>query len=183
MNSHWRTATDKRFIKSIYDRIDLFYGKEDQIKILDLGVEYYNYDCHTFIKNENIKYWQLEPFRISEENDGFFHCKVEECLEKYHGNEGTFDLILDFGVFGWNGIRFSQEKQKKYTDTIYKLLKDDGLYILHSDRIEEDPEYKINIEKFIKPRFHEVDMMGFNHWEVITCPNYGTIWDIRFWKK
>ena len=91
--------------------------------------------------------------------------------------------MLDFGVLGWNGIRFSQEEQKKYTDTIYKLLKDGGLYILHGDRVEEDPEYKINVEKFIKPRFHKAEIMGLNHWEIITCPNYGTIWDIRYWKK
>ncbi len=30
----------------------------------------------------------------------------------------TFDCILDFGVLGWNGIRFSQEEQKKYKDIL-----------------------------------------------------------------
>ena len=183
MDHHWKTATDKKFIKKIYDQIDSFYGKTDTVRVLDLGVEYYNYDCNDFIKNKNIEYWQLEPFGVSENNDGFFHCKVENCLEKYPGNEGKFDLVLDFGVLGWNGIRFSQEEQKKYIDTIYKLLKDGGLYILHGERVEEDPEYKINVEKFIKPRFHKAEIMGLNHWEIITCPNYGTIWDIRFWKK
>ena len=54
MDPHWINATDKRFIKTIYDRLDSFYGKKDGIKILDLGVEYYNHDCRTFIRNETV---------------------------------------------------------------------------------------------------------------------------------
>jgi len=182
MDNHWNYATDKKFIKKIYDQIDFFYGTEKAIKILDLGVEYYNSDCQSFIKNKNIKYWQLEPFRTSDKNDGFFHCKVEECLEKYPGNESEFDMILDFGVLGWNGIQFSQSEQEKYTNNIFKLLKPGGHYILHGDRVETKPEYIINVDKFIRPKFSQVEIMGFNSLEIITCPNHGTIWDITFWK-
>ena len=86
-------------------------------------------------------------------------------------------------MLGWNGIRFSQKEQKKYVDTILKLLKPGGLYILHGDRVEEDLEYKINVDEFIFPNFELVSVMGFNSHEVVECPRWGTIWDIRFLQK
>ena len=90
---------------------------------------------------------------------------------------------MDFGVLGWNGIRFSQKEQKKYIDTILKLLKPGGLYVLHGDRVEEDLEYKINVDEFIFPNFELVSVMGFNSHEIVKCPRWGTVWDIRFLKK
>ncbi len=179
-HSHWSTATDKIFIKNIYDNIGSYIN---QGTILDLGVEDYNFDCNKFINNNSVKYWQLEPYRVCENNDGFFHCTVQECLEKYPDNENKFDCILDFGVLGWNGIRFSQKEQKKYIDTVLKLLKPDGLYILHGDRVEEDLEYKINVDEFIFPNFKPVSVMGFNSHEVVECPRWDTVWDIRFLQK
>tara|TARA_R110000824_G_scaffold115564_2_gene266729 strand:+ start:8049 stop:8600 length:552 start_codon:yes stop_codon:yes gene_type:complete len=180
LHSHWSTATDKIFIKKIYDNIG---SHINQGTILDLGVEDYNFNCNEFIGNNSIEYWQLEPNRVCENNDGFFNCTVQECLEMYPGNENKFDSILDFGVLGWNGIRFSQKEQEKYVTTILKLLKPGGLYILHGDRVEEDMEYKINIDKFISPNFELVSVMGFKSHEIIECPRWGTVWDIRFLKK
>ena len=180
LHSHWSTATDKIFIKKIYDNIG---SHINQGTILDLGVEDYNFNCNEFIGNNSIEYWQLEPNRVCENNDGFFNCTVQECLEMYPGNENKFDSILDFGVLGWNGIRFSQKEQEKYVTTILKLLKPGGLYILHGDRVEEDMEYKINIDKFISPNFELVSVMGFKSHEIIECPRWGTVWDIRFFKK
>ena len=180
LHSHWSTATDKIFIKKIYDNIGSYIN---QGTILDLGVEDYNFNCNEFIDNNSIEYWQLEPNRVCENNDGFFNCTMQECLEMYPGNENKFDSILDFGVLGWNGIRFSQKEQEKYVTTILKLLKPGGLYILHGDRVEVDMEYKINIDKFISPNFELVSVMGFKSHEIIECPRWGTVWDIRFFKK
>ena len=183
LHSHWATATDKIFIKKIYDQIDTYFENKDNVRVLDLGVEDYNFNCYEFIKNKNIGYWQLEPYRLCTNNDGFFNCTVQECLEKYPGNENTFDLILDFGVLGWNGIKFSQIDQEKYVNVIVELLKPNGLYILHGDRVEQDEEYKINIDKFITPNFTPIKIMGFSEHEIISCPRWGTIWDIRFLQK
>ena len=80
-------------------------------------------------------------------------------------------------------IKFSQKEQEKYINTIFKLLKPSGHYILHGDEVETDPEYMVNIEEFIRPKFNPVEIMGFNSLETITCPNHGTIWNITFWKK
>ena len=46
-HSHWSTATDKIFIKKIYDNIGAYIN---QGTILDLGVEDYNFDCNGFIE-------------------------------------------------------------------------------------------------------------------------------------
>ena len=43
--------------------------------------------------------------------------------------------------------------------------------------------YKINIDKFITPNFTPIKIMGFSEHEIISCPRWGTIWDIRFLQK
>ena len=66
-HSHWSTATDKIFIKKIYESIGSFI---DSGEVLDLGVEDYNFDCNTFISNQSIKYSDNFPKHSAKWNKG-----------------------------------------------------------------------------------------------------------------
>jgi hypothetical protein len=176
----WETVTDRIFLKEVYKDV----GKHlSNGKVLDIGVEYYNSICKELIDNRNVEYWQLDPNKTSESNDGFLYCVVQDALSEYPLQKNSFDVIFDIGVFCWNGTRFSQATQKEYVESILLLLKDGGMWILHGDSIEDDPEYMVDFEKTIYPYFDLVDFMDYKKIETIECPTHGTVWEVRFLRK
>jgi hypothetical protein len=178
----WNHATDKKVQKKIYDDINSQMYEND-IYILDIGIESYNVDSKLFFNNEKIKYFQLDPNGIFTKNDGFLHCKAEDSSVTYPEFNNFFDIILDFGVFGWNGVRLIDDERKKYINNIFFLLKNDGTYILHSDREKRNPLHEIDFETQVYSVFSSKKFLGFENNLVINCPNYGTTWDIQFLKK
>jgi hypothetical protein len=179
-NQWWDTVTDRIFLKEVYRDV----GRQlEKGRVLDIGVEDYNSVCKQLIDNDNIEYWQLDPNKTSSSNDGFLYCTVQDAASKYPIQTNFFDVIFDIGVLCWNGTKFSQAEQQKYVENIMSLLKDDGLWILHGDSLETDPEYMINFEKNIYPYFELRDFAIYNKIETITCPSYGTVWEIRFLRK
>ena len=179
-NQWWDTVTDRIFLKEVYRDV----GRQlERGRVLDIGVEDYNSVCKQLIDNDNIEYWQLDPNKTSSSNDGFLYCTVQDATSKYPVQTNFFDVIFDIGVLCWNGTKFSQDEQQKYVENIMSLLKDDGLWILHGDSLETDPEYIINFEKNVYPYFELRDFATYNKIETITCPSYGTVWQIRFLRK
>tara|TARA_R100000008_G_scaffold86093_1_gene77867 strand:- start:2956 stop:3507 length:552 start_codon:yes stop_codon:yes gene_type:complete len=176
----WEKITDRIFLKEVYKDVGRYL---DFGRVLDIGVERYNSVCKELINNGNVEYWQLDPTKNYGANDGFLHCGIQDVMLKYPKQEGSFDLIFDIGVFCWNGTKFSQDDQKVYVNNILSLLKREGIWVLHGDRIEDDPEYIINFEESIYPHFELVDFMGYKKIETIECPTHGTVWDIRFLRK
>mgnify|MGYP003126402029 CR=1 FL=1 len=180
----WTQVTDRAFFIKVYHKVGLYLTGKNDPCVLDVGTKRYNSVCKGLLNNPSVKYWQLEPeAEFHENNDGFYHCTIEECIEKYPNSESKFDVIIDTGVFGWNGVRFDQKEQSVYINNILKLLKPDGIYILHADRVEQDSEYIIYYEKTIYPFFEKADFMGYSAKEYLRCDTYGTEWDIRFLKK
>jgi len=180
----WTFVTDRKFFLKVYQKVGTYLLEKEDPAVLDIGTKDYNAVCKQLIANNSVEYWQLEPYRqYHENNDGFYHCTVQECLSKYPESESKFNIIIDVGVFGWNGVRLSQEQQSLYIENILKMLKPEGKYILHADRIEEDPEYVIDHEKTILPFFKECDFMGYNGREYIQCDKHGTEWDVWFLEK
>ena len=176
----WNTVTDRIFLKEVYKDVGKHF---DEAKVLDIGVENYNSSCKTLINNPQIEYWQIDPRGFSENSDGAMHSTIQEAPDKYPESKGSFDLIFDIGVLCWNGTKFSQEEQKKYVKSISDLLKDGGVWIVHGDSLEADPEYIIDFEKNIYPHFELFNFGNYNKIETITCPNYGTVWEIKFLRK
>ena len=176
----WNTVTDRIFLKEVYKDVGKHF---DEAKVLDIGVEDYNSSCKTLINNPQIEYWQIDPRGFSENSDGAMHSTIQEAPDKYPESKGSFDLIFDIGVLCWNGTKFSQEEQKKYVKSISDLLKDGGIWIVHGDSLEADPEYIIDFEKNVYPHFELFNFGNYNKIETITCPNYGTVWEIKFLRK
>jgi len=180
----WTQVTDKRFFLKVYQSVGLYLAEKENPSVLDIGTEDYNIVCKQLIDNNDVEYWQLEPHReYYENNDGFYHCTVQECLEKYPKSESKFDVVMDVGVFGWNGVRLTQEQQSLYIKNVLKFLKPKGIYILHADRVEEDWQYMIDYKKTIFPFFKEINFMGYNGKEYLKCNTSGTEWDIWFLEK
>ena len=176
----WETITDRIFLKEVYKDV----GKHlDFGKVLDVGVEDYNSVCKELIDNNNVEYWQLDPNKTSDTNDGFLYSTMQEALSKYPEQKQSFDVVFDIGVMCWNGTRFSQVSQQEYVNNVLGLLKDGGMWILHGDSIEDDPEYIVNFEKTVYPHFELVDFMGYKQIETIECPTHGTVWEVRFLRK
>ena len=176
----WNTVTDRIFLKEVYKDVGKHF---DEAKVLDIGVENYNSSCKTLINNPQIEYWQIDPRGFSENSDGAMHSTIQEAPDKYPESKGSFDLIFDIGVLCWNGTKFSQEEQKKYVKSISDLLKDGGVWIVHGDSLEADPEYIIDFEKNVYPHFELFNFGSYNKIETVTCPNYGTVWEIKFLRK
>lgn len=180
MNHWWDTVTDRIFLKKLYQDIGKLCNKP---KILDIGVESYNNNCIDLFDNNSIQYWQLDPNKVVFNNNGFMLCKVEDAVSKYPEHKLTFDIILDIGVFGWNGIKLSSKIQDIYLNNIYELLQPNGFYILHSDRLKEGTSYAINFNKLYELFTLTTEFLWYQPITNITCHKTNTIWDIRFLQK
>ena len=176
----WNTVTDRIFLKEVYKDVGKHF---EEAKVLDIGVENYNSSCKMLIDNPKVKYWQLDPRGFSVNSDGAMHSTIQDAPNKYPESKNSFDLIFDIGVLCWNGTKFSQQDQAEYVKGICELLKDDGIWILHGDSLETNPEYIVDFEKTVYPHFDLFDFASYNKIETITCPNYGTVWEVRFLRK
>ena len=109
---------------------------------------------------------------------------MQQCLERYPEHAGRYDTVLDFGVLGWPGLKFSQDDIDLYIKNVLNLLKDGGLYILKIDGTPYknlDKKNQINFDKHIYPYFQGTSVMGFREQEVI-CGDEND-WEFWFLQK
>ena len=147
------TLTDRRFMSGIYPHLRQFH------RVLDVGARGYNQECKGLINSTTTEYYQVEPFPPDVmNNDGLLQCKVHEIPALYPQYKTFFDVVLDFGVFGWRGThQFNTTKEfeddiRAYISGILFLLKPKGLWILKVDRKwVPDEDYVFN--EFILPHF------------------------------
>ncbi|HFC10597.1 MAG TPA: cyclopropane fatty acyl phospholipid synthase [Candidatus Kaiserbacteria bacterium] len=104
-------------------------GLKPGMKILDIGCGW-----GSFVKYASEKYGvtavgitvSKEQAELAREN-----CKglpVEIRVEDYRDTRGTFDRIISLGMFEHVGYKNYQT----YMEVVHKLLKDDGLFLLHT---------------------------------------------------
>ena len=176
----WRQIDDRRFMTSLYSEIGKYLSNKTNPRVLDVGVETYNSVCKTLLNNPGIQYWQLDPKKEYSFNDGQLMCTMQQCLKKYPDHKSSYDVILDFGVLGWPGLKFSQDDIVQYIENVIGLLKDGGLYVLKIDGIpyrSMDRKYQVNFDEHIYPYLHGVSVMGYNEQEVV----HGRENDWEFW--
>ncbi|KAL3800982.1 hypothetical protein ACHAWO_007091 [Cyclotella atomus] len=138
----------------------------------------YSSGSHITINNNNKtiiypQYYQMEPFPPNNEtlnNDGLLQCYLHQVPHKYPNMKHSFDLIIDFGVFGWDAVQssFSEEDVRRYIQSVLFLLKEktksdtyNGLWVLKVDRgwVANQEEF---FKEFILPYF---DFGRFEEWE------------------
>lgn len=178
-------AKDKKIQSEIYRNSSrhLIESKTNPV-VLDIGVAVYNDVTKNFF-DEKVKFFQLEPFKNSScyNNDGFFECFVEKIdeLPVFQNIKNKFDMIFDFGVFGWNGVKLKSHERLKYMENIHYMLKDDGIFVLHNDRVKRKKENELNLEENIFKLFKPTTFLDYK--SHIKIEDKNTIWDIRFLKK
>lgn len=180
---------DRPFQRTLYSK----FGSYSHI--LDVGVRGYNRNCRDYIRqaaesdgtnpDNNIikypKYYQMEPFPPDNSNelnnDGLLQCYMHQVADKYPEMQHSFDLIIDFGVFGWDAVQssFSEDDVRQYVQSVLFLLKrkneeeearsDSSLWVLKVDRgwvATKRMDQEEFFAEFILPYFN---MGKFHEWE------------------
>lgn len=126
-------------------------------RILDVGVRGYNRYCKDLINSTAVEYFQMEPFPPAKDemnNDGLLECYMEEAPVKYPDLKESFDLVIDFGVFGWEGVQVGLQEAgiKAYVDAVRFFLKDKGCWALKVDK-GWVPNQQDFFDKYLLPYF------------------------------
>ena len=157
LNYFWKKMGDRPFQAEFYSQLDKFG------RILDIGVRGYNRYCKAMINSTSTQYFQIDPFppKPSEmNNDGIFECYVQELKQKFPHLQESFDLVIDFGVFGWESVMkgLGDSGIREYVDSIYFVLKKDACWALKIDTKGWCDSYNVTQEeffdKYILPHFH-----------------------------
>jgi len=155
----WDTYEDRKFMNDFYPHLSKFDT------ILDIGARNYNKRCKNLINSNSsrlTKYYQLEPFPGKDiDNDGLLECFVQYSLITYPEFHGVFDVVIDFGVLGWDQIKLSNKDIEIYLQNIMGLLKSNGLYVLKVD--SSSRKEFLNFAKFIEPHFEYTDFAGYKN--------------------
>ena len=140
ISAFWNSNIDRKYMKKLYSQLKYDY-------ILDIGARNYNKDCKSMLPTSS-KYYQIDknPPDVMN-NDGYLLSRVEDVQTKYPNYKGKFDIILDFGVLGWE-VSGKSIQVENYIKSILFLLKSGGKYIL-----KIDAPYKIDRKKYIYPYF------------------------------
>ena len=134
----WKKMADRPFISTIYPRL----ATNKYQSILDVGARGYNRNCKGLLNSTtSTKYFQVEPFPPDVmNNDGLLKCIVQDIPVLYPQYQNFFDVVLDFGVFGWGDVHVfnttaeMMEDVRRYTDALLFVLRPGGLWILKIDK-------------------------------------------------
>jgi len=78
----------------------------------------------------------------------------EEVPDKYPMLRHSFDLVLDFGVFGWESVQetFGVSEIQKYVESVSFLLHEHGVWVLKIDKgfVPNQDEF---FRKYLLPYF------------------------------
>uniref|UniRef100_A0A7S4MHL7 N,N-dimethylformamidase beta subunit-like C-terminal domain-containing protein n=1 Tax=Odontella aurita TaxID=265563 RepID=A0A7S4MHL7_9STRA len=132
----WKKLGDRPYQREFYSRLG---GIQKFRRILDVGARGYNRMCKQLINSTSTEYYQMEPFppegKSEMNNDGLLEMYMGEVRNKRPDLVGIFDLIIDFGVFGWSNVQvgFDEDGIREYVDGVRFLLGDGGLWALKTD--------------------------------------------------
>ena len=148
----WKKMGDRPFQREFYSQ---HLGRFN--RVLDIGVRGYNRYCKDLINSTTIEYFQMEPHPPAKEemnNDGLLEAYMEDAPDKYPNLEHSFDLIIDFGVFGWDAVQIGLKENdiKKYVNAVQFFLKDKGCWALKID-IGWVPNQHEYFNKYLLPYF------------------------------
>jgi hypothetical protein len=151
----WKKMGDRPFLAEFYSRLGNFS------RIIDVGVRGYNRYCKTMINSTTTKYFQIEPFPPESSdmnNDELLNCYMQEVKDKFPALKSSFDLVIDFGVFGWGNVvaGFGETGVREYIKSVLFLLKDKGCWALKTDKGWSDtysPTPAEFFDKYILPYF------------------------------
>lgn len=162
----WKKIGDRPFMKEFYPLLSKFEA------VLDVGARGYNRVCHTLINSTSTLYYQLEPHppKAGVDNDGLLQAKMQELPLVYPQFKGYFDVVVDMGVFGWDGVQSfynsTEERHQATADYIQGVLfalkpnSNTSMWMLKTDD-GWVPDAKIIWQKYIDPYFEPKSFQGY----------------------
>jgi len=160
VNYFWSKMGDRPFQREFYSQLGQFK------RVIDVGARGYNRVCKDIINSSTTEYIQIEPFPPAADemkNDGLLECYMQEIIDKYPNMKNGADMVIDFGVFGWNGVQigFKEEDIRKYVENVLFVLKDGGIWVLKTDEgwVPDQDQF---FNKFILPYFN---LGNFNNYK------------------
>lgn len=167
----WDKMGDRPFLRELYSHVGKFN------RVLDVGARGYNRYCKELINSTTTQYFQMEPFPPSERsemnNDGLLECYMQEAKEKYPDLKHSFDLVLDFGVFGWGAVQvgFDESDIDNYVESVRFLLNNEGIWVLKVDR-NWVPNHDEFFVKYLIPHFDLGDFAEFHSGHSVRKGNF-----------
>lgn len=160
VNYFWSKMGDRPFQKEFYSQLGQFK------RVVDVGARGYNRVCKDIINSSTTEYIQIEPFPPSRDemnNDGLLECYVQEIMDKYPNMKDGADMVIDFGVFGWDAVQigFKEEDIRKYVQNVLFVLKHGGCWALKTD-VGWVPDQDQLFNTYILPYF---DLGNFNNYK------------------
>ncbi|KAL3808178.1 hypothetical protein ACHAXA_006101 [Cyclostephanos tholiformis] len=152
---------DRPFLRKLYAHMGKFK------RVLDVGARGYNRFCKELINSTTTEYFQMEPFppstRNEMNNDGLLECYMQETKQKYPNFKHFFDVVLDFGVFGWGAVQVGLDESDilDYVQSVRFLLKNEGIWVLKVDKnwVSNHDEF---FDKYLLPFFDSGDFDEFH---------------------
>ena len=116
------TYVDRHYITELFPIIGRYLKEPCKKNVLNIGIEKFNIYDKSFFFNENIYFYSLDIINkrdiIPKDWNKFYQCDLTMDINI---DIPKFDVIIDFGVIGWDkiNIELSYDKIEKYIYLIF----------------------------------------------------------------
>jgi hypothetical protein len=141
-------------LQTLFPNLGKYLNGNNKYNVLQIGINKANiYDREMFLNN-NIKFYGLDKEKFTYFNyPSTWEKMFFMDLSKKININLKFDVIIDYGVLGWNGVsdNLSNIEINKYIENIILLLDDEGLYCLKVVKGNKKNNYILNyINKYFQ---------------------------------
>ena len=123
-------------------------------------IEFYGLDSYVHHPKKPKRWNNIYNINLTENN----------CFSNYRELHSSFDIIIDYGVLGWEGanIRFSDSDFINYLQNITYILDDDGLYFLKIDldNYDKNNSYIEKIRNLLNKYFDLSDFYNIEYFNI-----------------
>ncbi|HIL26535.1 MAG TPA: hypothetical protein EYG21_03970 [Nitrospinaceae bacterium] len=182
----WSTHTDRQFTSTkLFPLIGEYLKSNEPKRLLDIGIQGFNLADKDLLQNDKVEFYGLDKYSDSIKGEGILNetCIPEGweeimCSDLITADLFTntklrrfFDVIVDYGVLGWDGANenWTTSHLENYIKNILDILKDNGLYFLKIDLKGRHKEIRDIVFKHfdLKP-FHDVSYVSMKGYKCFT---------------
>lgn len=135
---------------TLFPKLGKYLSENNKYNVLQIGINKANiYDREMFLNNK-IKFYGLDKEKFTYFNyPSTWEKMFFVDLSKEININLKSDIIIDYGVLGWNGVsdNLTNDEINKYIDNIILLLHDEGLYCLKIVKGNKKNNYILNYIK------------------------------------
>jgi len=182
----WLSHTDRHFLSTkLLPLIGEHLKSNESKRLLNIGIQGFNLADKDLLQNDKVEFYGLDKYSDSIKGQGILNetCIPEDweeimCSDLITADLFTktklrrfFDVIVDYGVLGWDGANdnWTASHLENYIKNILDILKDNGLYFLKIDLKGRHKEIRDIVFKYfdLKP-FHDVSYVSMKGYKCFT---------------